>query len=126
MRIPLAVAAGGAVGAVARYLLTGLFGPWSGGGIPLGTLAANGIGSFLLGVFIEVTALVWSPSPELRALLAVGLMGAFTTFSTFSLETVLLFEQGDAGLAALYVLLSVVLSLAGLFAGMRLFRVALT
>ena len=126
MRIPLAVAAGGALGALARYLMVGRIELWLGAGFAFGTLTAIVLGSFLMGVLIEVLALVWSPSEELRALLAVGVLGSFTTFSSFSLETLLLVEAGAPGQAALYVLASVVLSLAGIFAGMRLLRVALS
>ena len=126
MRIPIAVALGGAFGALARYLMVGRFELWLGAGFPVGTLTANVLGSFLMGVLIDLMALVWSPSPELRALLTVGLLGSFTTFSALSVETLLLFEDGAPGQAALYALASVLLSLAGIFAGMRLTRVALS
>ncbi len=126
MRIPLAVAAGGAIGASARYLLVGGLDHWLGAGFPMGTLAANALGSFLIGVLIEVTALVWSPAPELRALLAVGVLGSFTTVSAFSLDVLVLFERGASGLAGLYLAASVTLSLAGIYAGMRLLRLALS
>ncbi len=126
MRIPLAVAAGGAIGASARYLLVGGLDHWLGTGFPMGTLAVNALGSFLIGVLIEVTALVWSPAPELRALLAVGVLGSFTTVSAFSLDVLVLFERGAGGLAGLYLAASVTLSLAGIYAGMRLLRVALS
>ncbi len=126
MRIPLAVAAGGAIGASARYLLVGGLDPWLGAGFPMGTLAANAIGSFMIGPLIEVTALVWSPAPELRALLAVGVLGSFTTVSGFSLDVLVLFERGAGGLAGLYLAASVTLSLAGIHAGMRLLRLALS
>jgi CrcB protein len=126
MRIPIAVALGGAIGALARYLMVGRFEHWFGAGFPYGTLTVNVLGSFLMGVLIELMALVWSPSPELRALFVVGLLGSFTTFSGLSLETLLLFEAGALGQAALYALASVLLSLLGIFAGMRLSRVALS
>jgi CrcB protein len=126
MRIPIAVAAGGALGALARYLMVGRFEHWLGAGFPFGTLTANVLGSFLMGVLIELMALVWSPSPELRALLTVGILGSFTTFSGLSVETLLLFGAGAPGQAALYALASVLLSLIAIFAGMRLFRVILT
>ena len=126
MRVPLAVAAGGALGALARYLMVGRFELWLGGGFPFGTLTANVLGSFLMGVLIEVLALVWSPSEALRALLAVGVLGSFTTFSGLSLATLLLVEAGAPGQAALYVLASVSLSLIGIYGGMRLSRVALS
>ena len=126
MRIPLAVAAGGAIGASARYLLVGGLDHWLGAGFPMGTLAVNALGSFTLGVLIEVTALVWSPAPELRALLVVGVLGSFTTVSAFSLDALVLFERGASGLAGLYLAASVTLSLAGIYAGMRLLRLALS
>ena len=75
-----------------------------------------------MGVLVETSALVWSPSPELRAFLTVGLLGAFTTFSTFSLEVVLLYERGQMLLAGAYVASSVVLAVGGLFAGLALVR----
>ncbi|MCH8154568.1 MAG: fluoride efflux transporter CrcB [Proteobacteria bacterium] len=126
MRIPLAVAAGGAIGASARYLLVDGLDLWFGAGFPVGTLTVNAVGSFMMGVLIEVTALVWSPSPELRALLAVGVLGSFTTVSAFSLDVLVLFERGASGLAGLYLAASVTLSLAGIYAGMRLLRLALS
>lgn len=126
MRIALAVAAGGAIGASARYLLVGGLDHWLGAGFPMGTLAVNALGSFMMGVLIEVTALVWSPSPELRAFLVVGVLGSFTTVSAFSLDVLVLFERGAGGLAGLYLAASVTLSLAGIYAGMRLSRLALS
>lgn len=125
MRIVLAVAAGGAIGAAGRHLLVVGSAQWFGAAFPYGTLAANTLGSFLMGALIEVTALVWSPSPELRAMLAVGVLGGFTTFSAFSLDAVALYERGAAVAAVSYVLASVMLSLAGIVAGMRLLRGAL-
>jgi CrcB protein len=126
MRIPIAVALGGAFGALARYLMVGRLELWLGAGFPFGTLAANVLGAFLMGVLIDLMALVWSPSPELRALLTVGLLGSFTTFSGLSLDTLLLFEGGAPGQAALYAFASVLLSLIGIFAGMRLTRAVLS
>ncbi len=126
MRIPLAVAAGGAIGASARYLLVGGLDHWVGAGFPMGTLAVNALGSFMIGVLIEVTALVWSPAPALRALLAIGVLGSFTTVSAFSLDVLVLFERGASGLAGLYLAASVTLSLAGIYVGMRLLRLALS
>ncbi len=122
----MAVAAGGAIGALARYLLVGGFDLWLGAGFPLGTLAANPVGSFMIGILIEETALVWSPAPELRALLVLGVLGSVTTVSISSLDVLVLFEHGAAGQAAVYVLASVTLSLAGIYAGKRPLRPALT
>lgn len=125
MKLLLAVAAGGALGAVGRYLVMVLVGHWLGTGFPFGTITVNVVGSFALGVLIELMALVWSPAPELRAFLVLGVLGAFTTFSTFSMDTILLTERGAALQAALYVGASVVLSILGLFAGMRLCRLVI-
>jgi CrcB protein len=117
------VALGGAFGALARYLMVGRIEHWLGAGFPFGTLAVNVLGSFLMGVLIELMALVWSPSAEMRALLTVGVLGSFTSFSALSVETLMLVESGAPGQAALYAFASVLLSLAGIFGGMRLFRV---
>jgi len=126
MKLLVAIAAGGAVGALARHFVNVLALAWFGTAFPWGTITVNIVGSFLMGVLVEVSALVWSPGPALRAMLAVGMLGAFTTFSTFSLETALLYERGQLGLSALYVLLSVTLSVGGLFAGLALIRAIVT
>jgi len=126
MQTILAVAAGGAFGAVARYLVMigvgRLLGPHD---FPWGTLTVNVVGSVLMGVLVEVLALVWSPSQELRALLVVGVLGAFTTFSTFSLDVVALTERGQTLYAAAYVTGSVVLCVGGLLAAMHVMRMIL-
>ena len=126
MKMILAVAAGGAFGAVARYLVMvgvgRILGPHD---FPWGTLTVNVVGSILMGILIEVMALTWSPSQEVRALLVVGVLGAFTTFSTFSLDVAALFERGQTLYVAAYVAGSVVLCVGGLFAGLHLMRVVL-
>jgi len=126
MKLLVAIAAGGAVGALGRHFVNVLALAWFGTAFPWGTITVNIVGSFLMGVLVEVSALAWSPGPALRAMLAVGMLGAFTTFSTFSLETALLYERGQLGLSALYVLLSVALSVGGLFAGLALIRAVVT
>ena len=123
MNFILAVAAGGAVGAVARHFVISNIGTWTGHGFPWGTVAVNVAGSFILGVLAQVMAQVWSPSQELRGFLVVGVLGAFTTFSTFSLDTALLYERGSLGPVFAYVAGSVVLSVGALFLGLRLVRV---
>lgn len=120
------VALGGAVGSVARYGTMSVIGPWLGGDFPHATLFVNVIGSFIFGGLTETWALVWSPGPELRALIAVGFLGGFTTFSAFSLDSWVLIERGDAAAAALYAVLSVVLSVGGFYAGLSLLRHVLT
>lgn len=118
----MAVAAGGAVGAVARYGAMSWIGHALGHGFPYGTLAVNVIGSFMLAGLVEAMALVWSPAPEVRAFLVVGVLGAFTTFSTFSLDVVTLAERGEMASAGVYVAASVMVSVAAFFGGLSLFR----
>src|SRR3546814_699477 len=120
-----AIAFGGALGAVARHLTVAQVALWTGHGFPFGTLAVNVAGSFAMGLIVELSALVWSPAPELRAFLTVGFLGAFTTFSTFSLETVLLYERGELLLCAAYAVGLVVFSLGAFFAAIPLLRAAL-
>jgi CrcB protein len=120
------VAAGGAIGAVGRYGVVSLSGALLGHGFPFGTLIVNIAGSFLLGALIEVSALVWSPSPEIRAMIVIGILGAFTTFSTFSLDTVALMTRGETAHAMVYVAASVLASIGALWAGMALLRAALS
>lgn len=118
----LAIALGGAVGALGRHFVAGQITHYFGTGFPLGTLTVNVLGSFIMGCLIEAMALAWSPGSELRAFLTVGMLGAFTTFSTFSLETVLLAERGQFGLMLAYILLSVLLSVGALYLAMQLLR----
>ena len=120
----LAVAAGGALGSVARYLVgvgsTKLFGltfPW-------GTLIINIAGSFLIGAFVELFALKWDLPQEARVFLTVGICGGFTTFSTFSLDTYVMLERGEWWPAAAYVVASVVLSIGALVGALHLVRAA--
>ncbi len=93
---------------------------------PLGTAAINVMGSFLMGVVAGTFMLKSDLSHGLRIFLATGVLGGFTTFSAFSLDAVALYERGEAGMAALYVVGSVVLSIAGLWAGLSLVRAALS
>ncbi len=124
MKLILAIAAGGALGAVGRHFVMVQVGHWFGTGFPYGTVVVNVVGSFILGVLVELFALLWSPSLEARALLTVGAMGAFTTFSTFSMDAVLLYERGALAQAAAYIAASVVLSILAFFLGLRLCRMA--
>lgn len=117
-----AVAAGGVIGAVARYLVYVATGHLLGTGFPYGTLIVNVVGSFAMGVLVETLALVWSGPATIRLFAAVGILGSFTTFSTFSLDFVVLYERRAYGLCALYTIASVVLSIGALFAGLYLMR----
>jgi CrcB protein len=120
-----AVALGGAVGAVARYAAVTALGQWLGPAFPWGTVAVNVAGSLAMGLLVGAADRVWQPGPELRLFLTVGVLGGFTTFSSFSLDAALLIERGDIAGAVAYVTASVILSIAALVAGLALFRVAL-
>jgi CrcB protein len=125
MKLVLAIALGGAIGAVGRHYVSVAMVLLVGYGFPWGTLVVNIVGSFLMGALIETMALVWSPSVEMRALLTVGLLGAFTTFSTFSLDVATLYERDATLQLAAYVVVSVAVSILALFAGLRLMRLVL-
>lgn len=123
MQTLLLVGAGGAVGAVARYLLGVQATRLMGHGWPFGTFAANILGGFLMGVLIGVLALRGGGDQERwRLFLGVGALGGFTTFSSYSLEVVLMIERRAYQTAALYSLGSVMLSVIALFAGLTLMR----
>jgi CrcB protein len=112
------VALGSAAGGVARYLLGGWIQQRSGGSFPIQTLLINVTGSFLLG-FIQRYALeTGAISPEVRTLLTIGFCGGYTTFSTFSFETVRMLEDGDWRHASLYIGLSVLLSVGAALLGL--------
>jgi CrcB protein len=126
VKLILAIAAGGALGAVGRHYVSASVMRLVGAGFPWGTLTVNILGSFLMGVLIELMAQRLNIGLEMRAFLTVGFLGAFTTFSTFSLDFATLFERG-AGMAALgYAALSVVLAIAALFAGLAVMRFLLS
>ncbi|MCB2137022.1 MAG: fluoride efflux transporter CrcB [Rhodobacteraceae bacterium] len=116
----LQVALGGAIGASARFLTNVAALRLLGGAFPWATLAVNIVGSFLMGVL----AVYLAGKGGMRAapFLMTGILGGFTTFSAFSLDTVTLFERGQTGAALGYVLTSVLLSLAAIVAGMALAR----
>ena len=117
----LSVALGGALGAVARYWFSG----WLNAGdskLPWGTLSANVLGSFLMGVMFVLILEKAKLPPEMRPLLMTGFLGAFTTFSTFSLETLTLIHEGHIIAALFYVLLSVTLCIAALALAVGLTR----
>jgi len=118
----LAVAAGGAAGAVLRWLMAGAVQRFSGSAFPWGTFAVNALGSFLLG-FLFVWLIERSTASELvRLALTVGLLGAFTTFSTYSLESVRLLQEGALGMAAANVMGQVVVCLVLTWLGIQLAR----
>ena len=118
----LMAALGGAVGASGRYAVGMLAGHLHSGSFPLGTFTVNVVGSFVLGVLAGLMAFTWSPTPEMRAFIVVGVLGGFTTFSAFSLDAMLLIERGRLLLAAGYVVSTVFVGIGGLFLGLRLVR----
>ncbi|MFT6559666.1 fluoride efflux transporter CrcB [Sneathiella sp.] len=125
MGMYLSIALGGALGACARYGVGQIFFKVMGPGFPFATLFVNIAGSFLMGALIEYMALRWSPSPEIRVFLVTGFLGAFTTFSTFSLDVAVQVQRGDYFSAGSYIMLSVLLSIAGLFAGLHVMRMVM-
>lgn len=114
----LAVAGGGAIGAVARYGVGAVSLRFLGPNFPWGTLTVNILGSAAMGLLIAWLVAREPHSPAMRAFIATGVLGGFTTFSTFALDAVTLFREKSLTLAGLYVGASVVLSIIGLFAGL--------
>ena len=120
----LAVAAGGATGAVARYWLSSVLYKHFGSGFAYGTVGVNVLGSLLMGGLFVLA--VERPMPDVwRLALAVGMLGAFTTFSTFSLDTLILIEEGEVLRALTNIIVSVVLCLLAVFAGAAFTRAVL-
>lgn len=119
----LAIAAGGALGAVLRFYVDGRIRPLQAAAVfPWGIFTVNVLGSFALGALYVLFVERNEVSEPLRLGLTVGLLGAFTTFSTFSLDAVRLIEQGRLGMAAFYVLSSVLICLLAAWLGMSLLR----
>lgn len=113
------VAVGGAVGSMARYMLATCVSKYAPAAFPFGTLAVNVLGGLLLGLWVGVMAYMMpAKARDFHLLLGVGMLGGFTTFSAFSLDIVLLMERSGLVSAAFYALISVLLSVAALFAGM--------
>lgn len=118
--IPVAI--GGACGALGRFYVSSLIYKIFGKSFPIGILCVNVLGSFLMGMCIVLFLEVLPIQLFWRQLILVGFLGAFTTFSTFSLDTIELMQQGFYFKALSYVLLSVILSLLGTFAGMLIIK----
>lgn len=117
-----AIAAGGALGALSRYGVTQGVHSVLGRGFPYGTLTANVLGSLAIGILYVYLVERLDASPELRGFLIVGFLGAFTTFSSFSLETINLLSQGEMGKAFTNIVLSVLLCLAATWSGILIAR----
>lgn len=120
------VAGGGAFGSWLRFVVgrgwSGALGPVRAGAFPYGTLTVNILGSLLMGVLVGWLARFGTEGEATRLLLAVGALGGFTTFSSFSLDAVILIERGAIGTAALYTGLSLVAGFASLFLGLIMMR----
>ncbi|MFQ3249760.1 MAG: CrcB protein [Glaciecola sp.] len=121
-QIYLFVSIGGALGASMRYLIVQMSTNLLGKGFPFGILAVNVLGSFFLGMLYAFIQQDSGENSGLRALIAVGLLGAFTTFSTFSLDTVLLIQQGDLIKASLNVFFNVTVCLFSVWLALLIFK----
>ena len=118
----IAVALGGAIGAVLRYIVVKFFINFSLIVMPLGVLSCNVVGSFLLGILITWSLKDPTISDNLKIFLQAGVLGAFTTFSAFALEVFYITEKGQYLIAVIYVLISVLLSIGGFFMGFNFYR----
>ncbi|VAW96000.1 Fluoride ion transporter CrcB [hydrothermal vent metagenome] len=116
------IAVGGAIGAVLRFLVSNGVHSFMSRDFPYGTLTVNVVGSFLMGLTYVMLIERLNLSPEWRAFIIVGLLGAFTTFSTFSIETLLLIESSELSKALINIILSVVLCIMGSWIGIILGR----
>jgi CrcB protein len=121
MGVILSVGVGGGVGALLRYFVAGWVQP-AGSAFNWGIFAVNITGGLLMGMIVEASALKLNLTPEMRAFLTTGILGGYTTFSTFSLDSALLLQKGEYALAAFYIIGSVALSIAALFAGLWIVR----
>lgn len=113
---------GGGVGAALRHGVNLVVARWLGTSFNYATMIENVTGSFIMGVLVAYFAFKGGVSQHARLFLTTGILGGYTTFSAFSLDTILLYERGEPWLATLYALLSVVLSVGGLVAGLALVR----
>jgi CrcB protein len=113
----LFIAAGGSLGAVSRYLVSGWVQAWSGGSWPLGTLVVNVLGCFIIGLLSQLAESTGVFTPATRALFFTGFLGGFTTYSTFSAEAYNLAADGAALSTTLYIGLHIVLGLAAVWLG---------
>lgn len=121
----VAVAAGSALGGLARWSVAAWVQMRTGLAFPWGTLVVNGSGALALGFLVRSALVSPGVGPEMRLLLTTGLCGGYTTFSTFSYETAVMLEQGEYGRATTYTVASVLVSLVATFAGFALARALL-
>jgi CrcB protein len=121
----LAIAFGGALGALSRYWLTVSIERFNSTGFPLGTFVVNLLGSFLIGLLYIILMEKLSVADQWRPVIITGFLGAMTTFSTFSLDALLLFQQGQYNTALFYVLSSVMICIFAAYMGMQIARTLL-
>ena len=121
----LAIAFGGALGALSRYWLTVSIERFNSTGFPLGTFVVNLLGSFLIGLLYIILAEKLSVADQWRPVIITGFLGAMTTFSTFSLDALLLFQQGQYNTALFYVLSSVMICIFAAYVRMQIARMLL-
>jgi fluoride exporter len=120
MRLLILATIGGALGSAARHLVNVGMSRAFGASYPWSTLAVNVVGSFLMGFLVDMILRRFGGSPELRTFFATGILGGFTTFSAFTLDISTLIGRGDSTAAFGYIVASVAISLAALYAGLAL------
>ena len=123
MQIILSIACGGAIGAVSRYMVSTFIQNITSTSFPYGMLVCNIIGSMVLGILYDNLSKATLFSDNVKLFIQVGILGSFTTFSAFSLESFLMFEKGDYNSAVIFILMSVILSILGLVSGIYFTRV---
>jgi CrcB protein len=119
----LAVAAGGAFGAVLRFLVTNAVSRYISHQIfPLDTIVVNMLGGLVLGALLEMMAIRWNLPPEARAFLIFGVIGGFTTFARFAVDIVAMLERGELTKTILYIFISICATILSAYGAMRLVR----
>ena len=122
MQILLSIASGGAIGAVARYILSKNIDSLSGNNFPYGILICNILGSVILGFLYAYVSKHSFFSENIKSFIEIGILGSFTTFSAFSLEAYLMIEKGNYSTAVVFIILSVFLSITGLVLGINFYK----
>ena len=125
MYTTFAIALGGALGALSRYYLSVAVERFNTGAFPLGTFTVNVLGSLLIGAFFVLFMEKLHLVDTWRPVVVIGFLGALTTFSTYSLDALLLIQQGNYNTALLYIISSVLVCLLAAFTGMQLARIVL-
>jgi CrcB protein len=122
MYLILSIAIGGAIGATSRYIISSAIQNLSSNTFPYGMLFCNILGSIILGLLYTSLAKADIFTDNVKAFIQIGILGSFTTFSAFSLEAFLMFENSDYTSAIIFILLSVLLSISGLALGINMIR----